>query len=740
MAGSLMFLSSGWEGIGYYIQNWNTDAFSIGCVLVLALIISGYFYGCVFRKFIRPLEDIDCTLLGVFTILALFQILVFVLVSVKGSTDIAYYVLAGIFLLSPILCLLTWSNVVPSWKHLASLILGILITGVLVYGSMNLNTNNIYFDSITYLSEVIESSKNEIFAHILFPNGAILRRVDPLHDYTGYYYFWGILLRWAENLFHFKDLTTPIYIWGATVLYGMTLGMLTVSSACALFKKWAWKGVLFTTLFMAPFYTNYFNTTLAFFGNTIRTVVIGTCVLLVYLILSHKNSAGLFIPLMLVYFAGLNVSSSSLFLIAFITAGLFFALAITKEKHWLRWAGLILTLTPLIHMVLLVFFNESETITYPMIAAVTIGIVAVLILISFLLRKWFDKVDIFFSILFPIALLGLIAMSYLSRNGDYGYSYFFRSSSLDDMTVNMTSHLSQMEFIRNIVFYVLLALTLVNFKVQRKFKLFLVIVVVLFINPLVQPAVSRFFTAGVYSRVFDLLNNPFTLCFLLYSLDRLIPLAPLSYVALLGLGAFGAKLGYDTLTTPYSKSLEVGTDNWNWEAKVSNDSYELYEYINNALASQDFDIREREYDHRVSILSQDAGLKGYVTGINILFSTEDYRSALAGTSDNRFADRMIALMYPDRMYTEDDYGDVGDFSKLGELFQETNADYVVINNTLALWDERGWFYSPYDDLITKGMCAKIFENESWAVLRINKDYVPAGKHPDRYWVHKYEDD
>ena len=77
------------------------------------------------------------------TILALFQILVFYLVLSKGSTVIAYYGLLVIVLFSPLLCLFTWSSIVPSWDNLISLILGILFTAILVYGSMNLNTNNI---------------------------------------------------------------------------------------------------------------------------------------------------------------------------------------------------------------------------------------------------------------------------------------------------------------------------------------------------------------------------------------------------------------------------------------------------------------------------------------------------------------------------------------------------------------------------------------------------------------------
>ena len=743
MAGALnLFFASGWQGFGYYLSHWNTDAFSISCVLVLVLVVSAYFYGCVFRNYISSLQSVDCTLFGVFTILALFQVLVFYLVLSKGSTVIAYYGLAVILAAGPLLCLFTWSSVIPTWENLVSFVLGILFTAVLVYGSMNLNTNNIFFDSITYLSEVIESSQNEIFAHMVYPSGAILMRLDPLHDYTGYYYFWGMVLRWASNLFKFDGILTPIYIWGATVLYSMSLAFLTVTSTAILFKKDTrsfFKGLLITVAFMAPFYTNYFNTTLAFFGNTIRTVVTGAMVLLAYLILRNPKSIRLFPALTIVYYAGLNVSSSSLFLIAFVTTGLFFSMALAKETNWKRWAGFIGTLLPLVHMAVLIVFNDRFS--YAVGLAIALAVIVILIGVAWLLRNSYPAVDRVFLMVLPAALVGLIVVSFLKRNSDYGYAYFFRSSSQDDMTVNMTSHVSAIELIRNLVFYTVVVMLFANFNIQKKFKLFLLIIAILFINPLTQPAVANFLTAGVYSRVFDILVNPFTLCFLMFNLNQVLSAKPAANWAVLAvLCAFMVKLGYDTLTTSYSKSLAVGTDEkWNWEAKVRDDSYELYEYIDRALSSDHFDIREREYDDRPRILSQDAGLKGYVAGIEIAFTTEDYRTALAGNANDTYSERMISLMYPDRRYTEDDMGDVGDYSKLDELLLESEADYVVINNTLALWDERGWYENPYEDLVRRGMCTVIYENESWAVLQMNKEYQPAGKHSERYWVHKYSE-
>ena len=92
MAGALSFLASGWEGFGYYFSHWNSDPFSIGCVIVLALVLSGYFYGCIFRNLVKPLKNIDCTLIGICFILALFQALVFFLIATVAAAVPVYLV------------------------------------------------------------------------------------------------------------------------------------------------------------------------------------------------------------------------------------------------------------------------------------------------------------------------------------------------------------------------------------------------------------------------------------------------------------------------------------------------------------------------------------------------------------------------------------------------------------------------------------------------------------------------
>ena len=77
--------------IGYYFEHWDSNFISISVLITLLFVVSGYFYGKVFQKFCKSLKDIDATFLGIFAILGLFQIEMFWLVNVSGSTQIAFY-------------------------------------------------------------------------------------------------------------------------------------------------------------------------------------------------------------------------------------------------------------------------------------------------------------------------------------------------------------------------------------------------------------------------------------------------------------------------------------------------------------------------------------------------------------------------------------------------------------------------------------------------------------------------
>ena len=161
--------------IGYYFENWNTDFISLSILVNIILLLSGYFYGKIFQKFIKPLKKMDCTLIGIFFIFTVFQIFIYFNVGTSGSTNSAYVLFWILLVLGIVLCLILRVNVKPKLVNLFSILVGIFITVVLCVSSSKFTTNNTYFDTVSYLSQVIESSSSEKFAHMVYASGFPMR-------------------------------------------------------------------------------------------------------------------------------------------------------------------------------------------------------------------------------------------------------------------------------------------------------------------------------------------------------------------------------------------------------------------------------------------------------------------------------------------------------------------------------------------------------------------------------------
>lgn len=703
--------------IGCYFENWNTDFISLSILVNIILLLSGYFYGKIFQKFIKPLKKIDCTLIGIFLILTVFQIYIYFNVGTSSSTNGAYVLFWILLVLGIVLCLILRVNVAPKLINLFSIIVGIFITLVLCVSSSKLTTNNTYFDTVSYLSQVIESSSSEKFAHMVYASGFPMRRLFPIYDYTSYYYFWGMILKAVRDIFTIKESMTPLYIWGATILYGMSLGNLVTNSINVLYQKQKKIiGIIVVILILSPYYSNYFNTTLAFFGNTIRTVAIGMSMLLVYLYTKSKN-AYLFIPLMCSYYASISMTASCFFMSAFIVAGVFFYMCFINETRLKHWLLFIVSCLPVFHYAILYLMPDNTT--YFKIMIILIILMVLLITIAYLVRKHLDVICKIGKILLPVVLIGLIGLSFLKRNSEYGYSYFFAIRSIDDMGVNVTTHIDHNELVRNIIFYILIIGQFINFKYHSKYKFFLLTIVVLFLNPLVSPAICNYMTSEAYARAFDLFTNPFVMAFMIQNFEHLTSFKyanyALAYGGMLVAGIISIPMAMQSLTVPYSKTLEPPKEGYNFEYKVTEDSWEVYDYINSHLAKE---------GDEPSILSQDISMKGYVPNIILTFSSTDFRVAMA--QENYGENRDLVLMfYPSKMYGNDgSIEDDADFSKLYQVVNQNGAEYVVMSNTLSIYDERGWYEKTYAKLEHKGYFNKIFENDSWVVLKVNKDYVP----------------
>lgn len=728
------------QQIIYYIQNWNTDVLSMGITLAIILMISGYFWGRFLQKFIKPIRKVDATFLGVFIILAVNQIVSWRCVSMyPPESTLLYNVDLIAVLAGPILCLVCKANVVPSWKHLASLCFGILIAAVLGTASSKMTTNNIYYDSVYYMSEVLESSTDVHLGAVNYYTGIPIYGggVDKFHDFEGYYHLWGMLIRFARKRFDYTGIVTPVFIWGASVLYWMSLGNLFVSSVNVLFKKHKWFGAAASLLCLSPFYSNYFNTTLAFFGNTLRTVIIGWLMLSIYLYMQTKNSnqaKWVFIIIFILNYAVVSTSSSGLFIALFACIGLFFWMAYSNVQDWQNWLLFIISLSGLIRMGFCVISANEYNYWHVMTRYLLITVVLLILIVS-LLRKHTDVICRIGKVLLPVFFAGLVGLSFLNRNSALGYSYYFAKPSLHDMSLNYTSHDSPMELIRNIVTLIMVGLLFADMNWKKQYKYLLSVLIALFLTPLTMPAVAKYMTSTVYSRSFDLIINPFNLVLLVANADHLLGKVNVNWAALPLLGAASLLfVSIPTLNYVGTGPLYLKEDGYEWKTKVASDIDDMYRYIRDNLSGDE--------TSRPVILSQDAGLKAYVEYIITPWSSSDFRNAMADQSmfDSNYD--LVTLMYPDKVSGDTLVVDPSgishdaDYTKLSKVISTWKPDYVLLRNTIAVWNEKGWYEESYANVVNSGQCIPVYENESWILLGVDHSWQKAGKNDTRYWVHR----
>ena len=683
-----------------------TGLFMLSIASSLILMGSGYCYGKAIQRYCTALNRFSCTCLGAFTILGLFQIWIYFSNSFNLNTRYSMYLAALLILIGPVLAFFAKADLRPKKYDYYAWLTALICVIVLCNGSARLNLNSIYYDSITYLSETLESSRSDQFAHMIFDRGVPTARFDPLHDFTAYYYFWGMILRILRGVTHIGTSLTPVYIWCGTLFYAIALGDLIWNSISLFYKKNPWRIYLIALLIIAPHYSDPFSTTLAFFGNALRTITGGWSIFLAYLIAS-KHDYRLFLPLTITYYMSLCATSSGMFLSAFNAAVLAFSLALFRETDQKVWKGFVLSLAPIVHYAMIYVFSSRYE-QYFLIMGLTFGIVGFLWMIAHLIRNHLEGFDRFLSFCLPVAIAGLIAGSVLFFNQEYPMSEYFLESG------NYFIPMTAAEGVRSIVWLILFGCMFLNFQKYRKMKIMILLFFALFLNPLVMPAVEKFFTSYVYIRAFDLVISPPVMVFMIFSFDKLISGKILNIELKSMLAAVSCVLLLINIMDSNNGPLRYKEPGWDWKLKVSPDSYALYQYVQDNISS--------DTGERLSIMSQDINLKGYVTGIEISFCSTEFREVLG--NPEAYTDKLdlVRLLYPSSHYAGQILlGQEIDYSKLPDLIKEYNPDYLVVSNQTAVWNSRGWYDRIYVRLETDGLAKMEYQNDTWSLLKINHD-------------------
>lgn len=709
--------------LGSNAADGQPSLFVIGCLMALLLIVSGYFYGRFFQKNIRSLQKLDATLFGVLFLIGFFEVTVIIGILNGTSITPAYYYFLCLLAGGPLLCLFFQVNVKPECCHLVSLLLGLCLLLLFRHVTAGWNTADIYLDAPEYLSRVINAAHADSF-YLFDPyTNKVSSELVVTNDLQGYYWFWGMVLRLAESLFGLQGQSlTPIYIWGGSFLYEMMLVILTWDSVRLFFEKKRGLALVLCALLISPFFTNYYNTLEAYFGNTMRTLCAGSGMLTAYLLIEKKDRR-LFYLLFLEAYAGLALSSFSLVLFAALFTGVFYYLADQPDTAWKDYTACLLAAFPVLRFGLVVLLNGRAGLWLLSLSAAA-GIEALGIGLIYLLRHHLSGFQRFLKVLLAAVFVLMVVVSYQLRDSQFGYAFYFSKPGTFDMTMNYTSSLESLsvpERIRNLTLYAFCLLLFVNFKDHKAYKKFLLLIGILFLDPLTMPFLAHTITDRVYHRLFDLLINPFVLIFLIENVHQLFSrLHPyFSRIVLTTLAAGGVIwFTWPNLTVPFISSMSDNPYNFNWEYKVSDSTYDLYSYIIQNIP--------RAQEDRPVFLSQDVDLLGYVDNASMSYSPWLYRNVIGNHDLFEEHELLFTLLNPTK-YTQFDEildGDYrareSDYSRLPELLEKYPADYVIIRNTIDYWvEETDTYEKCYVPLLEAGLCSVVYENEEWVLLKTN---------------------
>lgn len=679
---------------------------NIGAYIAIAIVVMGYLYGKIINNLIKPMSKINCTIFGILLIFSIFQIATFVGMNFNLNYEFYVYTIILCIFLPFILIVIFRVNILPNVDNLISLLCGLLFVLILTNISLKQNTNNTFYDSIYYLSKVIESSFQDHMGYITNYSGAELARLDVFYDYQGFYYFWGVILRTYREYFEVSESLTPIYIWGASFVYYYSLGTSIGTFLRYIFKRKISLLYLAFIAILLPYYTNYFNTTLAFFGNTIRTIGTACLMFLVYLFIKKQDSKILYLAFF-VNLACMCFTSTSLFINVFIFLALTMYYVFIGEKNYKIYRDIVIAILPLVYYASVVLSGWQYNM--PKVAILIYAFVVIMLIVLQVLIKFSnEKLDrIIINFLRICFVLSLGVLIFVSFKIGFNFDYYFSLKSKDDMLLNFVNYEDKLELYRNIVLYGILLVYLFQRR-DNSFKVLLLIVLIYFLNPLTMSAIVKYLTSEAYHRVFEILVNPFTLIVFAYYSSSFMR-KWLKYLVFIPIGLFSFYLFY---IKPDLPMLSKNDEGYNNEIKVTDSLYDMYKYINENI------IEEGE---RPVFLSQDFGIKGYVSDIIVKLTTIDYRNAIAADFDeNDKKQELINYFYPYRQWeTESPFGVTPDYENVCKLF-DNDVDYILMKNNIPVPFKEIYFVNSWE--YAKGCTELVYKNDYWVLLRNSKTF------------------
>ena len=466
-------------------------------------------------------------------------------------------------------------------------------------------------DSVFYMSMVNENAFSPFWTPLEYYTGSPIDTnaflYQPQYDFQAFYHLFAYIIKFVAQIIPALS-HAPVYIWCALTMFLLFMVDTITTIALNLFKKN--KGIaLIFLLFSLAFSTSSWNLLYAYIGNSWRILFLTLSLMSIYYYFRCDRLVYLF--LLCISTGGLIATTSSgIFINSFIIFGLLTYELLRKNVNKIQRVLSIYgsyCFTALYATCYFYSYYHKVAIIIPIIYV--IGFLALFLYVK--LTK--NKVQLITLILIGLVTLGLVVISIIYPST---FTYIdFLKRNINEMSVNYFVFDDVYTVCGNVLWMSAVIVIGLKFK-QQLFKTdyvkFLMVVILLFLNPFVGKVWMTFIAGIVYYRSYEILFNYFTFIFIAYGLylqcQNIKPL----YVVVALVSVVAAYGNFND--NPYYFDLDEPIDVV-YRIPVTELEADL------ALAQE----TEKE-KNRVRVISQLPFTKGIVNNINLSFGISTTRS------------------------------------------------------------------------------------------------------------------
>lgn len=517
-----------------------------------------------------------------------------------------------------------------SFKKESLIVLVAFIVFIVVFSRLFIDIE--FSDAPMYLNYIAQNINIDHLNMFNLYSGLPGAEWDGLYLYQGYFHFASFLCLLINVPFYI--LGKPGYVenimistWGLGMLYSIISSMFIVNiiKYFKLKNKWFEFCLLFFTLFYTNFY--YWRVAFSFYGNTFRTLLATMLIYYIYRWLKEENE-NLKYVIPFIVGAGLACSSSYLFIsFAILYCLAVYLFVIKKERAFVDMSLFVLPIA----IYATVMFSRSNLI---------VGMILLVVFLTYYIGRFtrpirklilnieeflFNHAKLIFFVIVPVtAILFSAYINFFKPDYLYNYAYYFNDHQEYDMVKDYTFMYSfWLDNILNALRWIGFVLVLIYAKSKEdKFiKMMLLIILLVFLNPLCTTAISYLVASNVFYRTVEVLFNPFTELILFIYIYQSIQWQKLWQwifefiligVVLLGhiFSWAGVKEGLYTFYFDGGKKTMP-------EYKIELDEYKAIKFLQEEL-------KANPQKDQLAILSQVNGIRTFIPNAYQIFTSRDY--------------------------------------------------------------------------------------------------------------------